>query len=1302
MADFFGSLNDGGAAEGGNTLNLSEKERREFDEITFDKIQALTDVNKLARLAAYMRIEDFHTTADVAQARLQNLQGSAGREENPVLPARKDADAELDKVLQELKSWEASVKGADKALKSDAPPTEEDAPPVRRHIGGKVGKAGLIEEPEETKPKNAKEVMEKAKRMKDAKDVRSGAEYYQKWDKVAENLEKEAEGSLKKAKPAASKPKTETEEIPEETSAPVLSAAAADRLVDAAYKKPVVERRWLANREREKGNELFKSKEYQGSIAAYTLAIRLLPSLESAFCNRAAAHLKLKQYKEAEADCTEALKIDPGYLKALRRRGMARLELGNAEGAIGDLETVQECEYDKELTELLRKARAKVGKKAGAEKPMRRMQIEEVEEEEGSPETAATEPEVRPETEQEAGRAGNGHVSAAAERTKAEEQQRAEKGGTNGDKKRMNAGSTGPEHSQSRETNGGARKDPSEASTGNAAEVKTKQNESDGSGKKEAGSPVVEASGKDGTAANGGASQKEADAARLAEEWREKGNVLYKRGDVTGAEACYSQSLTYSENAAALSNRAMCRNRFGRFREAEEDASAAIIADPTYVKAYHRRAAARRGLHKKEQAMEDYKVVLQAMPNNVGLQEEIRSLQSELEDSMYIPPRRGAPVIEEVEEEAPAATTPVPPKPAQNMVKPPVSDARKPKPNTKPAEPAKTSSDEKPAFEGAQPSPRKAQRIPRPTESISSDGIRPESDEKAESPEKVEEMQAEGQAVGSMSKGPEQAEEGASLSKSKEGAAQETEENRPAVREKPAPKESFPSVSAEKEVTPEEIPPASKSSAAESGRKEEAEREKEAGNRLFKARDVAGALKHYSRAIELQPGNAAFYGNRAMCYLQLKEYEKVVKDSSRALELDPGYTKAYYRRALARKGLGQYEAALEDLKFVQEKLPKDKQVTEEVLAITDLYMRRFENLTSAPPVSSPTAPASREAPAGGNNPQGRSPPAQKTTEPSVPAKTVLPTWLKEQLAEQVKQGALKKDETSGVPAPPKSSSENEPPSGGVARNVGSLTDEVFESRPSFFESNGGKAQFSAGSFDKKAVSPKTSPRGALKKRASPRSVVTTATEAKTPPNEPEEETLAATPPEKIARVRGVGSVDSKPPSAKQGVETATAPASLAGNGASRGVENGGRVEAEEARQGVAASSTPKVERESAEGKALPAKPRSALEFERACASLGKPERIAAYLQIVGPASYPSIIKENLSAVLMTHIGSALSALPAKTSADVMSGLADVSRFKLVWMLLPPATKKNYAAALTRGRTEDVSPELQQKVERVYR
>lgn len=285
-------------------------------------------------------------------------------------------------------------------------------------------------------------------------------------------------------------------------------------------------------------------------------------------------------------------------------------------------------------------------------------------------------------------------------------------------------------------------------------------------------------------------------------------------------------------------------------------------------------------------------------------------------------------------------------------------------------------------------------------------------------------------------------------------------------------------------------------------------------------------------------------------------------------------------------------------------------MTEEVLAITDLYMRRFEKLTSAPPVTSSTSPASRASPAGADTPRESTPLAEEPREPSVPAKTVLPTWLKEQLAEQVKQGGLKQGETGEVGTPPKAASENEPLPGGVMRYVGSLTDEVFESKPSIFESNGGKPQFSAGSFDKKGVSPKTSPRGALKKRPSPRSVVSTATEAETPPNEPEEEVATAAPPEKAAKKRGVETAESRPPSAKQGMETATAAAPSEGTGASRGP-----VESAAARQGVAASLTPKIGGKNAEGKALPATPRSALEFERACASLREPERIAGYLTV---------------------------------------------------------------------------------------
>lgn len=38
---------------------------------------------------------------------------------------------------------------------------------------------------------------------------------------------------------------------------------------------------------------------------------------------------------------------------------------------------------------------------------------------------------------------------------------------------------------------------------------------------------------------------------------------------------------------------------------------------------------------------------------------------------------------------------------------------------------------------------------------------------------------------------------------------------------------------------------------------------------------------------ELNPNDAAHYGNRAACYKKLQDYEKALQDSKKAVELDP-------------------------------------------------------------------------------------------------------------------------------------------------------------------------------------------------------------------------------------------------------------------------------------------------------------------------------------------------------------------------------------------------------------------------------
>lgn len=274
-------------------------------------------------------------------------------------------------------------------------------------------------------------------------------------------------------------------------------------------------------------------------------------------------------------------------MQALHRRATARTELGNYSGAITDLESAQRLDPEsKEIADLLQKARMKAGKKTGRdEKHMKRMQIEEVEEEEGPSESDGQKSDSKAADNVRNGKSETGVQSTSQSAGRKGDESSLEEGDAvwekrpEGERPILEAKSTNSDRVR-RGSSAGA--DKSDAHQSNGTVVDQKQ-------------PDAEA-------------RKEADGAKLAEEWREKGNVLYKRGDTTGAEACYTHSLTYSKTAAALSNRAMCRNKVGKYREAEDDASAAIEVDGTYVKAYHRRAAARRGQNKKEQAMEDYKV----------------------------------------------------------------------------------------------------------------------------------------------------------------------------------------------------------------------------------------------------------------------------------------------------------------------------------------------------------------------------------------------------------------------------------------------------------------------------------------------------------------------------------------------------------------------------------------------------------------------------------------------------------------------------------------------------------------------
>jgi len=80
--------------------------------------------------------------------------------------------------------------------------------------------------------------------------------------------------------------------------------------------------------------------------------------------------------------------------------------------------------------------------------------------------------------------------------------------------------------------------------------------------------------------------------------------------------------------------------------------------------------------------------------------------------------------------------------------------------------------------------------------------------------------------------------------------------------------------------------------------------------------DYNKAIYLYSKAIELNPTVAVYYGNRSIAYLKTECFGYALYDASKAIELDKTYVKGYYRRAGAHMSLGKFKLALRDYEAV--------------------------------------------------------------------------------------------------------------------------------------------------------------------------------------------------------------------------------------------------------------------------------------------------------------------------------------------------------------------------------------------------
>ena len=78
------------------------------------------------------------------------------------------------------------------------------------------------------------------------------------------------------------------------------------------------------------------------------------------------------------------------------------------------------------------------------------------------------------------------------------------------------------------------------------------------------------------------------------------------------------------------------------------------------------------------------------------------------------------------------------------------------------------------------------------------------------------------------------------------------------------------------------------------------------------------AVRDCTQAIQLNPENAAAYGNRGVAEAALGDAEGAIEDFDAAIQINPESAEIYYDRARAKEALGQKEEAKADFEKAKE------------------------------------------------------------------------------------------------------------------------------------------------------------------------------------------------------------------------------------------------------------------------------------------------------------------------------------------------------------------------------------------------
>ncbi|XP_073702981.1 sperm-associated antigen 1 [Garra rufa] len=387
----------------------------------------------------------------------------------------------------------------------------------------------------------------------------------------------------------------------------------------------------LARREKDKGNEAFRSADYEEAVAYYSRSLSLASSA-AALNNRAQAHIRLQHWSAALNDCDAVLEMEPENVKALLRRATAHKHLGHQQECHEDLRAVLQMEPHNATAQKLLTDETESDQETRS--TGRKILIQEVDDDEEEDEAAMncgisescavicsdTQDESRKEnwdaSGTESGIMGNTQMTPGCTNMKTD-------------------GLTGSTNdSSSRRGGSAAEQTPVDAHTGAPPPGHAHQ-------RSEENRPETEKHTHD----------TEHTAAEFAL-LKDDGNVLVRSGCYQEAVNRYTECLQLKpQECAVYTNRALCYIKLQRFIEARQDCDSALQLQPTNKKAFYRRALANKGLKEYAACCSDLQQVLCLDASVTEAQQLLMEVMRLMTENRCLTQPRRSITITEVDEE---------------------------------------------------------------------------------------------------------------------------------------------------------------------------------------------------------------------------------------------------------------------------------------------------------------------------------------------------------------------------------------------------------------------------------------------------------------------------------------------------------------------------------------------------------------------------------------------------------------------------------------------------------------------------